>query len=221
MLKESPGIEEYATLEKILEILRANEKERKYDVIVFDTPPTGLTVRIIALPSITLLWINKLMELRLAILDRRRMITRITGEPVKVRIGDKVITLPYDPKEDPIFCELEAYRKDIEWVHSLIVNKDYSSIVMVVNPETLSVLEAWKAKQTLSRYNIHVKAVVVNKVLPRDAIGKGYEERLRIQEQALEMLKKHFSNIDIRMIPLLPSKPRGLEGIKKVAKYLE
>ncbi len=221
VLRESPGIEEYATLEKILDILKDNSRSRRYDIIVFDTPPTGLTVRIMALPTITLLWINRLMQLRLAILDRRRIIARITGEPVKVRIGSETITLPYDPHDDPVFRELESYRNDIEWVNNIFTSKDYSSIVMVVNPEMLPVFEAEKALKTLRKYGIEMKALVVNKVLPPESIGKGYEERLKLQEEVLKLVSEKFTGITIRKVPLLPSEPRGLKALEKVASLLE
>ncbi|MEO2152480.1 MAG: ArsA family ATPase, partial [Thermococcus sp.] len=44
VLRYSPGIEEYATLEAVREIL---ERGDEWDVIVFDTPPTGLTLRVL------------------------------------------------------------------------------------------------------------------------------------------------------------------------------
>ena len=43
VLKYSPGVEEYAALLSLEEILR---RETGFDTIVFDTPPTGLTLRI-------------------------------------------------------------------------------------------------------------------------------------------------------------------------------
>ncbi len=221
VLRESPGIEEYATLEKILEILKDNSREKRYDTIVFDTPPTGLTVRIMALPAITLLWINRLMHLRLAILDRRRIIAKITGEPVKVKIGDELVTLPYDPREDPVFRELESYRNDIEWINNIFTDNKYSSVVMVVNPEMLPVFEAEKALRTLKKYDINIKALIINKILTPESIGKGYEERLKIQEEVLRLINEKFGNIIIKKIPLLPSEPRGLRALEKVASLLE
>ena len=50
---------------------------KKYDYIVFDTPPTGITLRIKALPSITLNWLEQLIGIRKQILDKRYTIRKV------------------------------------------------------------------------------------------------------------------------------------------------
>ena len=66
ILKYSPGIEEYALLNSIEKTLR---EEGSFDYIVFDTPPTGLTLRFLALPQVTIAWIERLTAIRRQILD--------------------------------------------------------------------------------------------------------------------------------------------------------
>ncbi len=73
----------------------------------------------------TLLWVNRLMQLRLAILDNRKIIVKVTGEPIRVKIGNEMITLPYDPREDPVFRELESYRNDVEWINNIFTSNKY------------------------------------------------------------------------------------------------
>ena len=71
VLKYSPGIEEYALLTSIEETVRS---ERDFDYIVFDTPPTGLTLRFFALPWVTITWVDRLIEIRRDILEKRHTI---------------------------------------------------------------------------------------------------------------------------------------------------
>ena len=61
VLKYTPGMEENAAL---IEIERIISEGEKYDYIVFDTPPTGITLRILALPSITINWLEQLIGIR-------------------------------------------------------------------------------------------------------------------------------------------------------------
>jgi arsenite-transporting ATPase len=72
VLKYSPGIEEYALLTSIEETVRS---ERDFDYIVFDTPPTGLTLRFFALPWVTITWIDRLIQIRQDILEKRHTIS--------------------------------------------------------------------------------------------------------------------------------------------------
>ncbi len=105
-MKLSPGIEEYATLQAIDELLSA--AEGCYDVVVFDTPPTGLTLRVLALPRVSLLWGERLTKLRREILDRRQIIRNIQGEKRFVIDGTEH-TLPSDEKSDAVMGELHGY----------------------------------------------------------------------------------------------------------------
>ena len=181
VLRHSPGIEEYATLEKISEIIEFNFKERRYDTIIFDTPPTGLTIRIMALPSISLIWIRKLMELRMAILDRRRFLEEIYGEKLKAKIGNKELVMASTIEEDPVYKELRNLYKRVKFVNEIFTNPKITTTVMVVNPELLPVLEARRAYDFLKKIDIHVKAIIINKVLELEIIPK--ELNVKFAEQ--------------------------------------
>ncbi len=73
-LKYSPGLEEYAVLLALLDTLR---RFADRDFIVFDTPPTALTLKFLALPDVSLLWLSELSQFRQLILNKDQIITRI------------------------------------------------------------------------------------------------------------------------------------------------
>lgn len=220
-LKYSPGIEEHATLEKIKEILRKNMENGDYDVVVFDTPPTGLTVRIMALPKVTLIWLDKLIDLRLAILGRRKMLSKALGEPLKVNLGGRMIEVATDPEDDPIYKELEKMKEETSWVNGVLTDEKRCSVVMVVNPEVLPVVEAERAANALRTLNIPVTHLVVNKVLNPESVGPELKELLRQQESAMELINEKFTGLKLVKIPMLPWEPVGIDKIKAVADYLK
>ncbi len=59
-----PGIDEALAFGKILEFV---ETEHDYDLIVFDTAPTGHTLRFLSLPETLSGWIGKLLKMRVKI----------------------------------------------------------------------------------------------------------------------------------------------------------
>ena len=61
VIKFSPGIEEYALLTAYKEIRKTNPDK---DYIIFDMPPTALTLKFLGLPKISNLWLEKLLDLR-------------------------------------------------------------------------------------------------------------------------------------------------------------
>ncbi len=220
-LRYSPGVEEHATLEKIKEIITMNQRKWGYEVVIFDTPPTGLTVRIMALPTITLVWLDKLMELRLAILGRRKMLERFTGQKPRVRVGGREVEVATEPEEDPVYKELKAMKEEVTWLKETLTDPAITSVVMVVNPEVLPVLEAERACTFLKRVGIPVKHVIVNKVLRLRSVPEELREKLREQDEALKLIEEKFPGVTKHEIPYLPWEPRGVEKLLHVAEYLK
>ncbi len=220
-LRYSPGVEEHATLEKIKEIITMNQRKWGYEVVIFDTPPTGLTVRIMALPTITLVWLDKLMELRLAILGRRKMLEHFTGQKPKVVVSGKEVEVATEPEEDPVYRELKAMKEEVMWLKGVLTDPSLTSVIMVVNPEVLSVLEAERACSFLRKVGIPVKHVIVNKALRLRSIPEELREKLREQDEALKLVEEKFLGISKHEIPYLPWEPRGSDKLLRVAEYLK
>jgi len=155
VLKYSPGIEEYALLTSIEETVRS---ERDFDYIVFDTPPTGLTLRFLALPWITMTWIDRLMQIRRDILEKRHTIYRIRGI-----LDDKETILSYDENEDDILKRLKTLKENYQALSSVIQGKD-CGIVLVYNPDTLSLKESKRLIDGLYELKLPLRLLINNKI---------------------------------------------------------
>lgn len=212
VLSFSPGIEEYATLEAIREILQKGEE---WDIIIFDTPPTGLTLRVLALPNIAMIWTNKLIEVRRKILDRRRAIENIQGER-KFMIDGEEYKLPSREKEDPVMRELLAYKEEIEFVKGVTTNEKRTSVVAVMNAEMLPLYETERAHESLKKFKIPFNLVVVNKVIELEEEIPSIKVRMDAQKRVLGEIHKKFRGIDIVKVPMFEEEPRGLEWLERV-----
>ena len=155
VLKYSPGIEEYALLTSIEETVRS---ERDFDYIVFDTPPTGLTLRFLALPWITMTWIDRLMQIRRDILEKRHTIYRIRGI-----LDDKETILNYDENDDDILKRLKTLKRNYQSLSSVIQGKD-CGIVLVYNPDTLSLKESKRLIDGLYELKLPLRLLINNKI---------------------------------------------------------
>lgn len=209
ILRYSPGIEEYAVLEAIKKFLNMGE----FDILIFDTPPTGITTRVLALPKLTLLWSRRLMNVRRKILDRRKMVENVRGK-VEAVIEDEVITLTSDEKEDQIMIELVKYSKEMEDLMKLF-QSDLTKINVVTMPEDLALFETKRIIESLKQFNIKLGTIYLNKYLicenPPDVIkGKIIE-----QDRVIGKMKEELKNIKIKDIPLLSQSPRGIEELLK------
>jgi arsenite-transporting ATPase len=212
VLSFSPGIEEYATLEAIRNILLEGGK---WDIIVFDTPPTGLTLRVLALPRISLIWTEKLMDLRRKILDRRKAITKIQGEQ-RFKVGEEEIVLPTEEEEDPVMKELKKYREEVKFVEDVITNPDKTSVVAVMNPEMLPLYETERAYESLKKFGVPFNLIVLNKVIEVSREIPEIQVKIEAQKRVLEEIEKTFSGVEIVKVPMFPEEPRGLEWLEKL-----
>lgn len=152
IMKYSPGTEEYAVLWAI-EHIRC-DLSGDYDIVVYDTPPTALSLRFLAMPAISNLWIAELSKLRARILEKRSTITRLNpGSPAAKSCVDK--------DDDKVYGKLGSIRGRLTDLSSLFGMESYMAVVL--NPDKLSVSEAIRIKDELDRIEIPLSGICLNK----------------------------------------------------------
>jgi arsenite-transporting ATPase len=149
------GIEEYALLMGIEDTLR----KKIYDYVIFDTPPTGLTLRFLALPSITLTWIERLIPLRQKILEKRYTIRRIRGNQ-----STSETTLAYDESEDAVLATLQSLHNNYRQLNATLQGRD-CSVVLVFNPDILSLRESERLIQGLDDLKLPLRLLIHNTII--------------------------------------------------------
>ena len=133
VLRYSPGIEEYALLTSIE---RTINNETDFDYIIFDTPPTGLTLRFLALPRVTITWIDRLIQIRQKILEKRYTIHRIRGP-----LSNEETVLNYNEEDDDILKRLWKLNNNYESLNRILQGEN-CSIILVFNTDILSLKES-------------------------------------------------------------------------------
>jgi arsenite-transporting ATPase len=212
VIRCSPGIEEYATLEALNEII-ANDAEH-YDVIIFDTAPTGLTLRVLALPAISLRWIEKLTEIRKKILSLRTSIEHIHGEQVFEVDGIKE-KLASTEEEDKTMQELLGYHSETQQAHAVLTNPEMTSIVAVLNPEEMPLFETQRAAETLAKFEIPLKLIIINKVLRLRQVPPEIAFKIKKQDEMITKIHQTFSCQTILEETWQQEEPRGVEKLRQ------
>lgn len=164
IMKYSPGTEEYAVLWAIEYVWETYSES--YDVIIFDTPPTALTLRFLAMPSISELWIKELTGLRKAILEKRQTVLKLNPEA-------NVIGGSVKKEDDPLYTRLGSIHKRLSVLKDLFCDKSYISVVL--NPDDLSFDESLRIRKELGKLSVTIASLCYNKVVVVDA----REQRLR------------------------------------------
>ncbi len=170
-IRDNPGFEE----EIFLRYLEKLYTGRDYEYIVVDTPPTGVTLRILRLPDNYIVWIESLINLRLKILSVKYSIERILE-------GRK------EPPRDPILDKLYELKGRYTRLRDVLTDVDHTGYIIVATPEPLPVYEAKTVIEKLGEIGAEVDGIIVNRVIPFDkAVGLGIHE---IQKEALREVKE-------------------------------
>lgn len=159
-LKYSPGLEEYAVLLALVDTLH---RFADRDYIVFDTPPTALTLKFLALPDVSLLWLQELSQFRQLILDKEQIITRI-------KQGRKQEVKERDPILGKIADMVDLYRG----MSKLLKDPDSTRTFLVLNPDELSLAESQLILKEMANLGMNIPYLILNKA----RTDKGFANRI-------------------------------------------
>lgn len=146
IIKYSPGIEEYGILLAYSDIIK---KYELFDTIIFDMPPTALTLKFFNLPRLSSLWIDKLIDLRNRIKVKKEIVSRIKFGKMEI-------------EKDKILDKLNTQKIFYQFILERL--KDFNTeINLVVNPDKLSLSEGEKIITELKTIEFNIKKIILNK----------------------------------------------------------
>ncbi|MCY4075671.1 MAG: ArsA family ATPase [Acidobacteria bacterium] len=219
----APGATEAALLERVAELMALAGS--RFDLVVFDTAPSGHTVRLLSLPEVMSAWMDGLLRHRERSSRLGAMLGNLGGGPGR---GDELSLIdgredhPPDSPEARINDALQARRRKLVVARERLLDTAGTAFLLVVNPDRLSILESRRIVETLARFDLPVSALIVNRVLPdaAEAFGAFIDAR-RAQEQThLRELDAAFPTLRRTVIPLRPDDVHGLEALREIGTQL-
>jgi arsenite-transporting ATPase len=195
----SPGSEEAAIFDKFLEIMESSEG--KFDVVVFDTAPTGHTLRLLSLPKLLGLWINSLIE-------KRKNAVKLLEKASGVK------------NDDPVLRILQNRKNMFEKAWIILSDFRQTAFVFVLTPERLPIFETERAMQYLEHSGIKVAGVIVNGVIPQAAEGAFMKKRREVQNRYIREIHGKFKEKVLAEIDLLDEDIWGMNNLRRIAEML-
>lgn len=197
-----PGMDEVGSLLWIAE----HHDSGDYDVIVVDAAPTGETLRLLSLPEAGKWWMEKIEPIG-------RRITKLTGPLIQ-----RVVGMPM-PGGDVFDAGEELFRR-LEYMHSLLIDAEKTSVRVVLTLEQVVIKEAQRSFTYFHLYGYPTDLVIANRVLP-DAVGwqyfRGWYER---QQRYAPMVEEAFAPIPILRAPFLDREVIGLPVLEELGEQL-
>src|SRR5665648_786481 len=194
----SPGTHESALFDKMAEIII--EKFDVYDIIIFDTAPTGHTLRMLTLPDLLEGWMASLIKKRKSIVNMNKMVKRKYNE------------------KDPVLEILEKRQERFGRIKKIFNDGDNLTIRFVINAEQLPIEETKKAVKMLENFNIPVETLVINRILPEEIDKEFWVKKKKQEQKYMKDIEKEFSGKTLIKIPLLDS-DMNKNSIDRLAEY--
>ncbi len=219
----APGATEAALVEKVAELMA--EAGSRFDLVIFDTAPSGHTVRLLSLPEVMGAWMDGLLRHRERSTRLGAMLGHLGGKPGQgddLSLIDARADHPRDSPEARINEVLQARRRKFIVARERLLDAAGTAFLLVVNPDRLSILESRRVVDTLARFDLPVSALVVNRVLPDTADASGaFVDARRAQERAyLREIEEVFPALPRTVVPLRPDDVHGLDALRAIGAQL-
>ncbi|GAY59752.1 hypothetical protein CUMW_196910 [Citrus unshiu] len=166
--------------------------------IVFDTAPTGHTLRLLSLPDFLDASIGKMMKLKKKLASTTSAFKYVFGKEEK--------------QQDVASDKLEQLRERMAKVRDLFRDPDSTEFVIVTIPTVMAISESSRLHASLRKECIPVQRLIVNQVLPPSASDCKFcamkrKDQMRVLETI--MSDPQLANLRLVQAPLVDVEIRG------------
>lgn len=207
-----PGVTDVALFERMAAIVL--DRSDAFDLVVFDTAPSGHALRLLRMPELMASWVRALTLRRRQALEA---MADAAGGPAAPPAGPVTHA---SPPGDPILRALEARAERLARFRDALIREGRTAFVLVLVPERLPIEESARTMHLLEEIGIPLAGVVVNRVLPEDASSPFLTARKAQERVYLDEIGRRFSSVPRVQVPQLPRDVSGLDSLETVGRYL-
>lgn len=223
LTQQSPGAQEAALLERIARLI--DEKPADYDLIIFDTAPTGHTLRLLTLPEAMAAWTQGLLKQT----ERSKKLEGVL-EHLSPKAGKDITNPMADPKQHES-AELDERTAEISETllrrqrlfhrtRHVLTEPSKTALIFVLTPEKLPILETARAVKALRQEKLPIAGLVINRNLPDRADGEFFAKRRAQEALYRNEIEHEFQDLQRVYLPLFPTDLHGLDALKDIAEQL-
>jgi arsenite-transporting ATPase len=194
-LLSTPCTEEIAAFDQFVSFFDDTE----HDKIVFDTAPTGHTLRELSMPFD---WSGYIAN---QIKNRKEL-----SEALGFVYDDNML--------DDLKLEKRRYDNSVKGLS----DQSISAFNLVLLPEKLPIEETARAITDLSGFGIEVPSLIINGVIPQDVLKGNWflEKRRATQDRYLQEIDERFGEKLRVQVPLFETDIYGLDRLRRVGREL-
>jgi arsenite-transporting ATPase len=191
----APGFDELFAMARVMDFMTEG-----YDMIVWDTAPTGHTLRLLYLPTTIDKFATYGIKLHLRLAGILNTIKAWAGR---------------DTSKDAFLDALVELKETAKSIKNILSDANRSEFVPIVLPEALALYQTERLKAFLDEQSISVRRMIINCVVP-ESDCKFCASRREMQQRYIDELHKRYDReVEFIEMPLFPEEVRGLEAISR------
>ncbi|XP_015371032.1 PREDICTED: ATPase ASNA1 homolog [Diuraphis noxia] len=205
MLSAFPGIDESMSYAQIMKLVKSME----FTVVVFDTAPTGHTLRLLTFPFMLEKALGKILEFKDRISPYLNQISMHLGSGINL---------------EDIAQKIEELLSTIKTVNQQFKNHNKTTFICVCIAEFLSLYETERLFQELNKNEIDCHNIVVNQLYTNngdsDPNCKKCSSRKELQRTYLAQINDLYFDVHVTKLPLLEKEVRGVPDLTEFSNHL-
>ena len=217
----APGAQEAALLERLAQLLSSGLEE--YDLLIFDTAPTGHTLRLLSLPEVMAAWSDGLLKHNqrseqlgkvLSHLSPGKDINNIFKDPDAAKFGGM------DQRGQELLRTLESRQRLFHQARRILHDASLTSFIFVLTAERLPVLETARALQSLRDIEVDVAGLIINRILPEQLEGEFWHSHLQRQRDYLIQIDSLLGHLPQKHLALQKQEIQGVPALLRFAQSI-
>ncbi|MFC6380809.1 ArsA family ATPase [Psychrobacter glacincola] len=216
--KSAPGAQEAAMLESMCQHLVA-AADAGYEHIIFDTAPTGHTLRLLVLPEMMGAWTDGLLAQQRRQAKLRSVANHLDSHNINSSQNDinKDVPNPFAEKKsdrwEQAVSVLEKRKQLFRQSGLLLHDHAKTAIVLVMTADVLPLAETKRAIEQLEDSKLMPAAIVINQLILPTQSDAFWRHRAERQQQLMQDIEQNFTHYPLYPIYLQQTDVRGTDAL--------
>lgn len=212
--KSAPGAQEAAMLESMCHHL-VEAADAGYEHVIFDTAPTGHTLRLLVLPEMMGAWTDGLLAQQRRQAKLRSVANHLGSHEQDNNKND--LANPFAEKKNDRWEQavsvLEKRKQLFRQAGLLLHDRTQTAIVLVMTADVLPLAETKRAIEQLEESKLMPAAIVINQLIALTQSDTFWRRRAERQQQLMQDIEQSFPNYPLYPIYLQQTDVRGTDAL--------
>lgn len=200
-----PGFDEAVALVEIVKYIEGDKEYSKFDRIIFDTAPTGHTLRLLALPDFLNGFFGKIISMKSKFGNVMSQFKNMFGNDVNM---------------DNSVAEMEELKRSMNMVRELFRDEVQTEFVVATIPNMMAIAESQRLVDELNKEKIPVRHLFLNLVQPPNEDCTFCAARFKEQRQNIKYIQQELGDLKISMVQSFDKEIKGAAALRAMAAQL-